>query len=180
MACCLTAPSHYLNQFSHLIDAVASNSSQFHSKCSKYRSLCSEITYLRWEPHPLGPMSLVNIYLVNIMVLDFCLNQLLMPVNRYYAGGKHSITMFKHLLNTEVCDYKIVILENPGHNMMTWWHGNVFRIRCLNTFRPRQNGRHFPDDFSNAFSWMKMYTFWLIFHWILFARVPINNIPALI
>ena len=27
----------------------------------------------------------------------------------------------------------------------------------INTLRLRQNGRHFPDDFFNAFSWMKMY-----------------------
>ena len=37
----------------------------------------------------------------------------------------------------------------------------------VNTFRPRQNERHFPDDiwFSNEFSWMKMYEFRLTFHW---------------
>ena len=34
--------------------------------------------------------------------------------------------------------------------------------------------------FSHAFSWMKMYEFQLKFHWSLFFRVTINNIPALV
>ena len=34
--------------------------------------------------------------------------------------------------------------------------------------------------FSNAFSSMKMFEFRLKFHWSLFPRVPINNIPALV
>ena len=34
--------------------------------------------------------------------------------------------------------------------------------------------------FSSAFSWMKMFEFELKFHWGLFLRDPINNIPALV
>ena len=33
---------------------------------------------------------------------------------------------------------------------------------------------------SNAFSWMQIYEFWLIFHWSLFLMVQINNIPILV
>ena len=49
------------------------------------------------------------------------------------------------------------------------WH----TADMLNTLRPRQDGRHFPDDifqttFSNGFSWMKMCEFRLTFHWSLF------------
>ena len=33
--------------------------------------------------------------------------------------------------------------------------------------------------FSDAFSWMKMYKFWLRFHWLFFPKGSINNIPAL-
>ena len=32
----------------------------------------------------------------------------------------------------------------------------------------------FQTTFSNAFSWMKMYKFWLRFHWSLFPRVPLT------
>ena len=34
--------------------------------------------------------------------------------------------------------------------------------------------------FSYEFSWMKMYEFRLKFHWSLFLRDPINNIPSLV
>ena len=45
---------------------------------------------------------------------------------------------------------------------------------CVNTLRPKRNGRHFPDDFFKCFSWMKMYKFRLRFHWILFWRVRLT------
>ena len=42
----------------------------------------------------------------------------------------------------------------------------------INTLRPRQNGRHFPDDiFKSIFFKMKMHELWLRFHWNLFLRV---------
>ena len=41
---------------------------------------------------------------------------------------------------------------------------------CVNSSRPRQNGRHFPKIFSNAFSWMKMFEFRLRFNLSLFPR----------
>ena len=34
-------------------------------------------------------------------------------------------------------------------------------LQALNTLRPRQDGRQFPDDIFNAFSWMKKHEFWL-------------------
>ena len=37
-----------------------------------------------------------------------------------------------------------------------------------------QNGCHFADDNSNAFSWMKSFVFWLNFHWSLFLRVQLT------
>ena len=38
----------------------------------------------------------------------------------------------------------------------------------------------FQTTFSNGFSWMKMYEFRLTFHWSLFQKGPINNIPTLV
>ena len=34
--------------------------------------------------------------------------------------------------------------------------------------------------FSSAFSWMKIYKFWLRFHWNLFQKVQLKNIPTLV
>ena len=65
-------------------------------------------------------------------------------------------------------------------------HGYVFTKRSLhemavriNTWRPRQNGRHFPDDifkciFLNENVWNTLKTSMKFV-----PRVPINNIPAL-
>ena len=39
----------------------------------------------------------------------------------------------------------------------------VNTLKPFNTLRPRQNGHHLPEDFSNACSWMEMLTFWLKF-----------------
>ena len=45
----------------------------------------------------------------------------------------------------------------------------------INTLRPRQNGRHFSDNISNAFSWMNIFKFRLKFHWnLLFLRVQMT------
>ena len=43
-----------------------------------------------------------------------------------------------------------------------WW---------VNPLRLRQNGHHFADSISNAFSWIKLFEFCLRFHWSLFPRV---------
>ena len=56
-------------------------------------------------------------------------------------------------------------------------------IAHINTLRPRQDGRHFPDDILNSFSCMKIVVFWLKFHWNLFPKVgggPINNKSSLV
>ena len=48
-------------------------------------------------------------------------------------------------------------------------------IMTVNTLRPRQNGRHFPDDiFKCIFFWMKMHEFRLIFHLGFFLRVQLT------
>ena len=47
---------------------------------------------------------------------------------------------------------------------------------CLNTLRPRQNGRHFADDISKYIFRKQIYEFRLIFHWSLFLRVKLTII----
>ena len=45
-----------------------------------------------------------------------------------------------------------------SHNSIGWLYAH------FNTLRQKQNGRHFLDDFSNAFSWKKIYEFQLRFN----------------
>ena len=53
----------------------------------------------------------------------------------------------------------------PGHQQAWYWSSkseySVLSIRRVNTFRPRQNGRHFPDDifkciFVNENTWISI------------------------
>ena len=50
----------------------------------------------------------------------------------------------------------------------------------LNTWRLRQNGHHFPEDISNAFSWMKMHEFRVRLHWSLFPRAQLTIFQHLV
>ena len=40
--------------------------------------------------------------------------------------------------------------------------------------RSAQNGCHFVEDISDAFSWLKITIFWFNFHWILFVGVKLT------
>ena len=52
---------------------------------------------------------------------------------------------------------------------------NTQVVVCLiNTLRPRQMDAILQTPFSNAYSWMKMFEFWLKFHWSLFPRVQLT------
>ena len=58
---------------------------------------------------------------------------------------------------------------------------NISPTLVGNTLRPRRDGHYFPMTFSNAFSWMKIYKFWLRFISLKFVpKGLINNIPALV
>ena len=46
----------------------------------------------------------------------------------------------------------------------------------FNTLGPRQNGRHFADDISGAFSSMKMFEFRFKIHWSLFLVAQLTII----
>ena len=62
-------------------------------------------------------------------------------------------------------------------NIIRHWPRNDTLFVCqswtLNTLRPRQNGRQFPNVF-NAFLWMKIVGFRLNFHWTMFSRVKLT------
>ena len=53
-------------------------------------------------------------------------------------------------------------------------------VGCLTHWGRDKMAAIFQTTFSNAFSWMKMFKFRLRFHWSLFSRCPISNIPALV
>ena len=50
---------------------------------------------------------------------------------------------------------------------------------CLTHWGQDKMAAILQPAFSHAFSWMKIYEFHLRFHWNVFPKVSINNIPAL-
>ena len=54
------------------------------------------------------------------------------------------------------------------------FHRHSYCCRDFTPLRPRQNGRHFQDNISNAFSWMKIYGFRLKFQWTLFLKFQLT------
>ena len=59
------------------------------------------------------------------------------------------------------------------HKYSTWG-------RWVNTLRPRQNGRHFPDDIFKCIFLNENISFSITFSLKFVPRDPINNIPALV
>ena len=68
------------------------------------------------------------------------------------------------------------ILKIPNTFLLIRWHYPKFLTRSrrchhtvsVNSSTPEQNGCHFIDNISDAFSWMKSFIFWLKFLWSLF------------
>ena len=78
---------------------------------------------------------------------------------------KYTIEIHRHCMRTGNPHQTITLMVKSPR---------LSALGTINSLRPRQDGRHFPDDISNAFSWMKMYKFRLIFPWSLFPRVQLT------
>ena len=118
-----------------------------------------------------------------------------------------SVVSRKHIVQPNISKVHKIMTLNTGtahiHNSSyrlecgaAWPVPNISRhfpdyiLRCIffienvwisiNTLRPIQSGRRFADDVFKCIFLMEMYEFCLKFHWSLFLRLPINNIPALV
>ena len=73
-------------------------------------------------------------------------------------------------------EWDIVTLSNNCDNLQHYL--GPLLLTWLNTLRQNtltQNGCHYTDYiFKCIFFWMKMYGFWLRFHWMLFQRVQLT------
>ena len=91
------------------------------------------------------------------------------------------------------CNQQAIISKGNGlmfnrqqtiNHLNQWWSASLLHIWIiswdLNTLRPRQNGRHFPED---IFKWIFLNeSVWISINISLkfVPRGPINNIPTLI
>ena len=58
--------------------------------------------------------------------------------------------------------------------------GHVYMISLINTLRPRQNGRHFPDDILKCIFLNENVRILIKISLTFVPKGPINNIPALV
>ena len=120
--------------------------------------LCGEFTDLRWNPLTKPVTRSFDV------VFDLRLDKRLSKQSWGWwfetpscSLWRHCNVIISHTARSPDNTNQYNKILNAAH-MMTSWHGNSFSIPFVNTLRPRQNGRHFPDDFK-CFSWMKMYEF---------------------
>ena len=69
--------------------------------------------------------------------------------------------------------------QATSHYLIQWWPRSlspygVTMPLWVNTLRPRQNGCHCVDAFSDSFSWMNSFLFLSKFHSSLFQRVQLT------
>ena len=69
---------------------------------------------------------------------------------------------------------------DPSHWRHMAWLGQNDQSKNLNTLRPRQNGRHFPDDIFKCISLNENVWISLKMSLKFGPKGPINNIPALV
>ena len=72
-------------------------------------------------------------------------------------------------------DIKLLVIKLLVTKLPTTGSARLINIyRMINTLRPRKMAAIFQTTFWNAFSSMKMYEFWLKFHWSLFLGVQLT------
>ena len=89
------------------------------------------------------------------MLLTLCCSLMLACFYPYPSGLHHS-----HWDNDTII---------PVPMKQSLWHYGQCKIAAIS-----------QTTFSNVFSWKNMYEFRLRFHWNLFLKIRINNIPALV
>ena len=73
------------------------------------------------------------------------------------------------------------IKKNAGKNVVDeLWRFPCQRQSYLNTLRPRQNGRHFPDDIFRCIFLNENISISITISWKFVPKGSINNIPALV
>ena len=90
---------------------------------------------------------------------------------------KRSVLEMIELSVSSVWIILILCLNQPGHKSMTTRRYTLRPVNTPplpNTLRPRQNGRHFPDNIFKCIFLMKMFEFQLTFYCRLFLRVQLT------
>ena len=149
MACCLTAPSHYLNQCSLIISEgsrhlhEANFTGNAHDIYPWYEFENYQIKTTAISPRGQWVKEDILISLINIMAADD------MVTLEARASAVMILTWFT--------------LNNTSHQLYRLTHWGRDKMAAVS-----------QTTLSNSFSWMKMLEFRLRFHWSLFLRVQLT------
>ena len=102
--------------------------------------------------------------------------------HRFCLSTEHILQGFGRRCTASVTQCVLVSLYRVGYpdsHWYIWRHGNCSVI-YFNTLRPKQNGRHFPDDSSNCIFLNENAWISIEISLKFVPRGPINNIPALV
>ena len=108
---------------------------------------CSQPTFQRWLWN-------INFIAVNNRITERLDHQ-------FYQQGNSAIRDF--LKNNKINHPRNALMSSVLINSLTHWGRD--KMAAI-----------FQTTYSKAFSWMKMYKFWLKFHWSLFLRVQLTII----
>ena len=125
-----------------------------------------------WGIHQLTRCSLVTQYPFSVKfttIFIFMISQLKPHIQIFYVGR----AIYSSI------DYVVNLLSNITHSCWCSCYNIVACSHLLTHWGWDKMATIFQTTFSNAFPWMKMYDFWLKFHWSLFIRVQLT-IPALV
>ena len=133
--------------------------------------LCGEFTGRRWIPR------------TKASVAEFWCFLWSAPWINGWVNNREAGDLRRHRAQYDV----IVMLRynqyTPFHcstsYSMIWWEKPIQHL-CVNTLRPRQNGRHFADDTFKSILVNGNIRISIKISLKLFPRGPINNIPAIV
>ena len=112
---------------------------------------------------------------INVDLLSVAARRINFHYLFYKYGFWYVVCKILTILFNYVNVLKILLLTNIGdcHRYIM-----VIRMDSILFHWGWENGCHFADDIFKCFSIMKMFVFWLKFHWCI-PESPVNNILAL-
>ena len=86
-----------------------------------------------------------------------------------------------HFNSTSQASYGVTIVTGEKYHLLYWWYSPYQKDQALlNTLRPRQNGRHYPDDIFRCIFLNKNIQISIKISPKFVAKSLINNIAALV
>ena len=186
----ITAYTRFLVVFygvQYLNKGVKINSTNFHivlleTKSSKLQQFCENIRHfekLLWPfltPQRAEMINLDETFHNSLTFTSYCK----LHVTSYVSVVQFHIT-WKAAVHIMSCQKFLQHwLPFPSWWCFPWLYlmavhlSCIYDGSCLTHWGRDKMATIFQTTISNAFSWMKMYEFWLIFHWSLFLRVQLT------